>query len=318
MTATMNANTSPLSPSAWMLSLALHGAVALVLGLLAYSANLASRDQPKVIELVAGPGDDISSLAAPAAGDPKSVKLAIPDQPAPAQVAPTPPAPRVEPQPAAPIVPAPVAPPIKKEAPKVTKAPPVTKEPDPAKNIAKDIARTVANAQRKAKQEVARERKKEQERLSKEEFDRKMAATGKKTASATPTKTQPGKFKPIDTKGIANGVIDGSSASKTGSGGKVLTREEGTLLQQYDAEFLLKLRRAFEEDRPPGLSDSLKVTVEVRSNLDGSLTNPRVLESSGSQEFDRAVLAALRRVRMGPRPVKNSETISFVFTMRED
>ena len=125
------------------------------------------------------------------------------------------------------------------------------------------------------------------------------------------------KYKPIDTKGIASGVLGGSSASTKGADGKALTREEATLLELYDAEFLLKLRKAYEENQPPGLSDSLRVTISVRSNPDGSLTNARVAKSSGSPEFDRAVMDALRRVKMPARPDKRTETVSFDFTMRE-
>lgn len=309
-----------------MKSLALHGALVGVMLLIAYSARI-SEDQPRIIELVAGPGDDYTAKEAPGLGDPNSVKLQIPRVvPAPTPVMPTPPVVQPEPTPvrpvqeAAPIVPAPAPQPVKKETPKTV---PKQKEPDPAKNISKDLKAQVTAAKRKAQREAEKERKKQEElakKISKEEFDRMNAQKNaqKKVASVnSPTKGAT-KVPMIDAKGIRDGVAGGSSASKVGAGGKALTREEGTLMELYHSDLLGKVRRAYEAERPPGLSDSLEVTIELRSNADGSLTNITVARPSGIPEFDRAVVAAVKRVRMGSRPDKKSESISFVFTMREE
>ena len=128
----------------------------------------------------------------------------------------------------------------------------------------------------------------------------------------------PAKVARIDGEGIAKGVVGGSSANrKGGAGGKALTSTGEGVLDSYYAYFKRELRTAFEP--PPGLSDSLKATLEVRSNPDGSLSNARIAVSSGSREFDQAVLAAVRRVRMPARPAehRSAETFEFVFTMRE-
>jgi TonB family protein len=267
-----------------------------------------------VLELVAGPGEYYAAMAAPALGTEAGVKFDLPTPaPAPKVTAPTPP-PRVET--VSPIMPAP-SPPVVKPAPKT---PPKQKQPDPAKDIAAQLKKKVAAAKKKVQVQAAKDRKKEQARMTKEQFDREQAAkkvASAKTAKTSSAKTSPAKFKPIDTKGISGGVVGGSSASTKGAGGKALTRAEATLLELYDAEFLQKLRRAFEEDRPPGLSDALRVTIGVRSNADGSLTSARVTQPSGTPEFDKAVLDALRRVKMPPRPDRKAETVSFVFTMRE-
>ena len=304
-----DATISPTSPQAWILSFTLHALAIGLIALFTYATRLNRDDIRPVLELVAGPGEDYAAREAPALGSETSVKLPTKAvTPLPTPPAPTPVQPVSEPTP---VVPAP-APVVKKEAPKKT---PTKKEPDPAKDIAKDLKARVQQADRKAKKQAEVERKKEQARITKEQFDRQNAA--KKVAAATPSKAAPTKFTKIDTKGIAAGVVGGSSASKAGAGGKALTREEATLLELYDAEFLLKVRKAYEEERPPGLSDALRATIEVRSNLDGSLSGARITQSSGTPEFDRAVLDAVRRVKMPPRPDKRSETISFVFTMRE-
>ena len=150
----------------------------------------------------------------------------------------------------------------------------------------------------------------EKKRLTKEEFDRmqKNKSSSTKVASA--------KVPTIDGEGIAKGVVGGSVNNKVGgAGGKALRNDSDDVLGMYFSLFKQKLRVAFEP--PPGLSDSLTVSVEVQSNADGTLGSPRVVKSSGSREFDQAVLEAVRRVRMPPRPDKKSESITFPFLMAE-
>lgn len=301
----MSTTMSPRSPAAWMLSVALHALVIGLIALFAYTAKLTADKQPVILELVAGPGDDYMATAAPALGTEAGMNIEIPKfTPAPAPIVPAP-----QPvQESTPIVP---APPVVKPAPE--KAPP---KPEPTPNFAQQIKKKVTTAKANAKREVERERKK-QERISKAEFDR-MNAAKKKTAAASAAKSSSStKYKPIDTKGIRDGVAGGSSASTRGAGGKALTSTNKDVLAAYDALFKINLRRAFEEERPPGLSDALKVTIEVRSNANGTLSGARVTEPSGSVEFDRAVLDALRRMKMPARPDGRTEVLSFVFTMRE-
>jgi colicin import membrane protein len=267
---------------------------------------------PKVFELVAGEGDNYMAREAPALGTPGGVKIEIPKAPEPTRTAPEP-APRevVE----APTPPAPTPP-----KPEVVKpAPP--KQADPVvPNFKKKLQRDVIVAESKAKREIKKQRDAEakraadeQKRLTKEEFDR---ANKAKSASAT-TKNAPVKIAKIDAEGIAKGVVGGSTANKVGgAGGKALKSDVDDVLAGYFSKFKLELRNAFEA--PPGLSDSLQVTIEVQSNADGTFTNARVARSSGSSEFDRAVLDAIKRVRVfARRPDKKSDVIEFLFTMRE-
>lgn len=294
------------SAKGFLFSATLHGAAAALL-FFSFVMQRDDSDRPRVFELVAGEGDNYMATEAPALGDPGGLKVNVPKTPEPK---PAPP----EPAPQELVAPAP-QPPTPKP---VTPAP--TPPPDPTvANFKKKLQRDMIRAESKAKQQVKKERDAEDKRvaeekkkLTKEEFDR----TNKTKTVASATKSNSSKSPKIDAEGIAKGVVGGSTANKVGgAGGKALKTDNTDVLAGYDALFKTRLRTEFEP--PPGLSDSLKVEIEVRSNADGSLSGGRVTKSSGSPEFDRAVLDALRRVRMPPRPDKKSETIEFTFTMRE-
>ena len=296
------------SSKGFLFSATLHGLAAalLLLGVVLKRDDL---EIPKVFELVAGEGDNYMAREAPALGTPSGVKIEIQKAPEPKPSPPEPvPQEIVEPTPPPPTPPPKVVPPAPQ------------KEPDPvAPNFKKDIKRAVIVAESKAKRDIKKqqdaEKKRaaeEQKRLTKEEFDR----ANKAKSSSSPSKSSPTKVVKIDAEGIAKGVVGGSTANKSGgAGGKALKTDNDDVLAGYDALFKQRMRNEFEP--PPGLSDSLKAEVEVRSNVDGSLSSGRITKSSGSAEFDRAVMEALRRVRMPARPDRKSEVILFTFTMRE-
>ncbi len=290
---------TPDSPKAFFLSAALHAAV---VALLLWGGTLINRqeEQPKIFELVAGEGDNFMADEAPALGGP-SVELELP-QPAP-QPEPEPAPPTLTPVPPA-VVPAPSPPP-----------------PNWTKQIKRDITRAEANAKRQiAKERAAEEKRRAEEEKRRAEEAKKMTkaefdALNKSKARPTP-KAPPPKIAKINAAGIAKGVTGGSVKNQTGgAGGKALTADDGTALERYFALFKQRLIARFEP--PPGLSDTLEVRVRVQSNADGSLSNASVVKSSGSAEFDRAVLDAVRRVVMPPRPDRRSEPIEFPFAMHE-
>ena len=300
------------SPRAFLLSATLHAAVVGLLLLLSYAASHSARNLPKVLELVAGEGDNYGAKVAPALGVEGGIKV---DVPAPPQPEPPKPQPaKVEPVKAEPVTMTP-APTPTPPAPKMTPAP--TKDGElPPPNFKKTITRQLIRAESQAKRDIARERAAEKKRLEEEakkmtkaEFD----AKNKKADSKSP----PTKIAKIDAEGIAKGVVGGSTENKTGgAGGKALTSDNDDVLAAYDALFKQRLRREFEA--PPAMSDTLKVLMEIHSNVDGSITGARVVKSSGSREFDRAVLDAIRRVRMPARPPgRKAETVQFVFSARE-
>ncbi|HEY4989174.1 MAG TPA: cell envelope biogenesis protein TolA, partial [Opitutaceae bacterium] len=79
------------SPGAYGLSALLHGGVILLVLFFSYAATSMVKDSPKILELVAGSGDNYAATAAPALGSPGGVKLestpVLPD-PVPASPAP--------------------------------------------------------------------------------------------------------------------------------------------------------------------------------------------------------------------------------------
>ena len=308
---------SPTSFRAFVLSSSLHAAI-VALALLAGWTATREEDVGKVIELVAGEGDNFSAREAPALGVPGGISVPVPAAPAP-RPAPTP-EPVVEraapPEPVTPApapVPAPAAPP----APKTPVAKDAVKADDAPPNFKKKIDYAIVRGDAKAKQQILKERKaeakrvaEEKKRMSKEDFDR--AQKGKTTAvtSGASAKVR------IDGEGIAKGVVGGSTANKSGgAGGKSLKAATGNPLDLYDQYFKEELRRKF--DPPPGLAETLKATFQVRSNADGSLGTPRVLKSSGSRQFDDAGLEAIRRMKLPARPDKKAENVEFTFSMRE-
>ncbi len=297
------------SSRAFLLSATLHATVAGLLLLLSYAASQPVKHIPKVLELVAGEGDNYGARVAPALGTTGGVKVDVPATPLPQPEPPRPEPVKVDP---VPLTPAPTPPP--KMAPAPTKA----TEPAPP-NFKRAVTRELIRAESKTKKEIAKARAVEAKRvadeskkLTKAEYDEK-----NKLKSAAPnSKVPPAKIARIDAEGIAKGVAGGSTDNKTGgAGGKALSSDNDDVLSAYYALFKQRLRREFEP--PPALNDSLNVQIEIRSNADGSLTGARIVKSSGSSEFDRAVLDAIRRVRMPARPDRKSETIQFDFAARE-
>ncbi len=300
--------------SAFVLSATLHGVVIAVLLLLSYVASQQVQKAPRILELVAGAGDNYGARVAPKLGTPNGVKLDVPTPPQPEPVKEMPPEPAkadlVKPEPP----PAPVPVPKKVETVAPTK-PPETKAPDFKKQITRQVNRAVT----KAKQQVEKERKAEEKRLAeeakkkaammtKEEFD-KLNKT--KAASAKNPKVAR-----IDAEGIAQGVLDGSTENKTGgAGGKALTNDSDDLSAAWISLLVQRVRTNFEP--PPTVGETLAVTISFFSSADGALSNFKVTKSSGSKEFDNAVLAAIRKTQMPFRQDRKSETISLTFNARD-
>ncbi len=297
----MRENTS----SAFMLSLTLHGSIAAVLLFFAYVLHTQVKDTPKIFELVAGEGDNYGATEAPALGVADSIKLAIPTPPAPKVAKPEP-----QPAPAEPVI---ERAPVEKVVEKATSTPVATKAPNytaDLKRLAAKREKRLVDADRKKRQ--AEEAK--QQKISKAEFDK----LNKSKATSTSKNPSPLKVAKIDTAGIKSGVIGGSTNNKTaGAGGKALSRAEQSQLDSYIALLIQRLRAAHE--KPAGLSDLLEAKVQFRIAADGTISAVKIIDSSGSAEFDRSVLEAFARVRsIGPTPNGQSDTWVVTFKMREE
>jgi colicin import membrane protein len=274
------------SPSAYFLSAFLHAFVVALLVVLAYMARKKPDEEPHIFELVAGEGDNYAATEAPAAGVPDAPKIEMPPVIKP-EPRPAPPDPVIVPTPPPPppkAAPQPVPTPPKIE-PKVVPKPPPKKAPEPPKPAPKP--------------------------MTKEEFDR--LNPQKKTAA--PKDPRPITTKKIDVAGIAKGLTAGSTTITVGSGGTSLTRAESDLLDAYAQLILQRIREALER---AGLSDMLEVRVEFRVAANGAISGARAVSSSGSREFDQAVLAAFRSVRpVGPPPTNRPEAFVVNVRMRE-
>lgn len=265
--------------SAFMLSLTLHGAIVAVLIFLAYALKVTAPDLPRIFELVAGDGDNFAATEAPAMSSP-GITLDIPVPPRVVRPEPVPP----QPQPRQEVVPTPPKPVVKPEPKKPTETKAVVEpKPEPPKP----------------------------KTMSLEEFNR----LNPQRTTPAPRTPAPPRVAKINTDEIVKGVVGGSQSTRAGAGGRALTRDEGPVMDAYFAMLRERLRAAIE--KPPGLADTLVTTVSVRIAADGTLSGARITRSSGSPDFDQAVLAAIARTRMPPRPDNKTELLTIPFHMKE-
>ena len=278
------------SPGAYGLSVLIHGAAAGLVLFFSYAASTMKDDSPKILELVAGPGDNYAATEAPALGSPGGVKL---EAPAVSKAEPVP-------------TPAPEAPPIQSAPMEAVPAPTKPAKPTKPVDLVKELKRVEERREKKLEAKYQKEKEAEQKRITQEEFQRQQALA------------RNGKVSHIDAEGIREGVIGGSTSNKTGgAGGKALTREQGSELDAYFS--LLKARIKENHNPPEGVSDSLVAKVEFMVPVDGSLSHVHIAHSSGNADFDRSVVEACEHTHsIGPRPDGRSETVVMTFKMRED
>ena len=237
-------------PGALLVSLTVHGAIAMLILLFGYAASLSKPDSLMDVELVGSYGGNDGANVSPGLGD-TALKMNIPK--ASTHRDPTP-------EPALP--------------------PPATTE-------------------------------KTSLRISKEAFDK--AHAGQKQ-SPVPTRASRPNIVRIDTNGIREGMVGGPTKNEQGStSGTTLAHDNK--MDAYFGSLKEKLQRALE--KPPGLSESLVTWIDLRINPDGSLIG-WITKSSGSDEFDAAVMAAVHATRMPPHPEKKSETFPVPFRMTDE
>jgi colicin import membrane protein len=275
-------------PGAFGLSALLHcGVIALVL-FFSYAATSAVKDEPKILELVAGSGDNYAATEAPALGSPGGVKVRV----TPVARAPAPPRPKAE-------------------------TSPIQDAPEPVPTAAKP-ARTATPKPPKPVDLVADLKKAEtrRERHMEARYEKQREAELKREAAAA--KADANKVSHIDAEGIREGVLGGSTANKTGgAGGNALTREEGSELEAY---FQMLTNRVRENAVPiEGVSDTLEARVEFMLAANGSISHVRILKSSGNAEFDNSALEAVAQTQsIGPRPDGKSDTRTMLYKLHNE
>ena len=266
------------SPGAYGLSALLHGvAIGLVL-FFSYASTSMLKDNPRVLELVAGGGDNYGATEAPALGDAGGVKLEAPP------VLPDAPSPKAEPAPiqSAPLeaVPSPAKPKVRKPV---------------------DLVASLKRAQsRRTRQLEERYRKQKEAELAKE------AAAAKADR------------KRIDAEGIREGVLGGSKENKTGgAGGRALTREEGSLLDAYFAllKSRIKENHVPPDGVSDNLSARVEFTVAADGSISNVRI---VSRSGNFDFDRSVIEAFEHTRSIGPRPDGRTETETMLFKLHDD
>ncbi|MFT3781991.1 MAG: energy transducer TonB [Nibricoccus sp.] len=316
------------SPGAFLLSLLIHGLFAGAMVFWAYALQDDVVKKTQIFELVAVEGDNYMATEAPALGTPEGVEFKMPNLPP----APSPaPAPAPQPEPvvqAVPPEPSPVepAPPPPKPAPKPVvekKAPPkpepspVTKaEPKKAEPAVPDLAKSMKRTQTRIANKQKAQREKEAKAAA------AAAALAAKQAEINARKAELMKggssgLKTIDAKGIAKGVLGGSTNNTTGgAGGKALTSEEKSEIEGYVS--LLKRKITDAHKKPEGVSDTLHAQAEFFVAPNGAIGRARIVQSSGNAEFDRSVLQAIGSITVIPPPRGWSNPVTLNFSMKDE
>lgn len=268
------------SSSALFLSLTIHALAAALLVLMTMFLMRPEATRPMIFELVAGEPTAPEQTEAPAFGNTLALKVPRVETPR-----------KVEPE----TVDEPIAPPQPQP-----KAPPKQAAKEPAKP--------------KTEPKKAVEAPKQPAKMT---YDQFVKQHGQPKTAKSSDRPRAIKAPRVDVAGIAGGVRGGSTANtKGGGGGRVLSRSEQTLLENYIAQLIQALRLAHE--KPPGLSDDLAVEVTFDIAPNGAINNARITRSSGYREFDQSALAAFRRVRsIGPVPDGRGDTWTIKFRAQE-
>jgi len=286
-------------PKAFFLSLGLHAALGAAIVFFSYYVrNHVSVPPPHLFEIVAGPGENYAALEAPLGDDSAPAEAAIRFDlpPAPVREPELPPAPPL--LETAPIEPIPEVSPVElaPEPPKPEPPTPPKPNPTPPKPAPKPPVPKLPEAKP----------------MSKAEFDRLHGNKPNPTAVKPAENRPPPRVRQIST----SGIVGGSPRVSEGAGGTALSRAESDLLEAYITLLRQRLRAA--HVKPAGLSDLLQTKVRFAIAVDGTLSNLRIVTTSGSREFDDSVLAAFRKVRtIGPTPNGKADTWELTFKLRD-
>ena len=274
---------------AYLSSVVLHGLVIAIILVLAFVSSQSTPDTAKVMELVAGPGDNYMGTEATKLGSETGIALNVPKTPVAITPAPEP-AP-AEVAPAVPAEPMPVAKPAK----------PVTKLP--ANPMLKSVTKAEIRAESKIKMHDLKV-KKDQE---------KAAAAAKKAETYAEFMKNQG-ASAVAPKGRTGGVAAGTTMAD-GAGGHALTAEQVDAMAAWKA----LLRQRWMDGFVPPADFDQKMTAQVtfRVAANGSISDIHVTGSTGGPAFETAVADALRHVTMPAVPTKRGADFSVEFSLRD-
>lgn len=275
-------------PGAFTLSAVLHALVLAVILLVGWVLQPKAEEVPFIIEVVAGPAEDPDSREAPSPPSPvppeevRPIQITLPDVPV---------MPERRPEPV-------VTPPV--VTPPVVTPPVVTPTPRPSPVQPAPVVSPVQPAP--------------PERVSFDEFA-SQNPTRPTPPRPTPPQPTPQPARPprlIDTDQFRN--LDRPDAR--GAGGEVLSRAE----QDRLATYFETLKRSIRSNhrKPAGVSELLSAQVSFHVAANGGLSDARITTSSGSGEFDRSVLEAVRgTTAIGARPDGKGDRVALVIRMRD-
>ena len=290
--------------SAYFSSIFLHGMVVVLIVLSAYSCSPSSSSTPKIMELVAGPGDNYMATAATKLGVENGIEVNLPSVAI--ASAPTPPAPTpadtapMAPAEPVPVTPAEVVPPTPKATAKPTKS---TTKPPP-----NPILKKLNHAEVRAESAV----KMHDARLEKER-EKAAALAAKKAAAANYAKYMAG-LQGQAVKGKAGGVKDGTSMAD-GAGGKALTAEQADAMAAWIALLSQRWRDGFVP--PPDFDQKMLAHVSFHVSAAGTISSIHVTGSNGGPSFESAVAEALRHVTIPPPPSHKGDDYNVDFTLKD-
>jgi len=293
-------------PKAFFLSLGLHAALGAAIVFFSYYVRTHVKPPPPhLFELVAGPGENYAALEAPLGDDSSlaetAIRFELPELPQ---------MPVREPEPELPPDPEPLVLETAPIEPNAETRSPVELAPEPPKLDPPKPTPPTRRSDNTAPKPPPP--KPEPKPISKAEFDRLHGNKPNPTAVKPTANRPPPRVRQINTRGI----VGGSPSVSEGAGGTALSRAEADLLEAYIALLRQRLRAA--HIKPAGLSDLLQAKVRFAIAADGTLSNLRIVTSSGSREFDDSVLAAFGKVRtIGPTPNGKADTWELTFKLRD-
>ncbi|MET0261351.1 MAG: energy transducer TonB [Rariglobus sp.] len=111
-------------------------------------------------------------------------------------------------------------------------------------------------------------------------------------------------------------LATGPSGGAPGALNAPATSDNRDAQEAYFGNLLSRLRAAHE--KPAGLSDALQTQVEFVLRSNGTVSDVRILKSSGDEAFDASVLAAFKRLRdLGVPPVGSDGINRVIFRVQE-